>query len=170
MVIAMDARKDHQTDLTPLLGPPVRSGEEGLLRQVADEWGVEFPEDFLRIAGAYGDVAVSGYIFLCGARNIRSYGEGMGKLVMESDTVPCPVLPSPGGALIWGNTIEGDQLFLVDRGEGRWTVSAFRRGWADWYDTDLEFGPWFRGVLASEIETDWMPEWEDPPHPLELVE
>lgn len=157
-------------DLAALLGPPVRSGEEDLLRQVADEWRVKFPQDFERIAGAYGDVAISEYIFFCGARMIRSYAERMGRLMEESSVVPHLVLPSPGGALIWGNTIEGDQLFLVERDDGRWTISAFRRARADWYDTNLEFGQWFRAVLAGELETDWMPEWPPLPHLLELAE
>lgn len=157
-------------DVAAMLGPPVRVGEGARLRDVATEWGVEFPPDFVEISGDYGDVVISGYIFFCGARKIRSYAQRMGRRMEQSDTVPCRVLPSPGGALLWGNTIEGDQLFLVDRGQGRWTVSAFRRGWGDWLDTDLEFGEWFTGVLAGEVATDWMPEWEPLPHPLEIVE
>ncbi|MCH0560969.1 hypothetical protein I3F55_30520 [Streptomyces sp. MUM 16J] len=154
--------------LSSFLGPPVRSGEEELIEAVGKEWGVQFPRDFVDAAGAYGDVAICGYIFLCGARALRSYADGMGRLLEDSPTVPHRVLPSPGGALVWGNTIEGDQLFLVDRGGGRWTLSAFRRGWADWYDTDLEFGEWLPRMLAGEIETDWMPEWPAPPYELEL--
>lgn len=157
-------------DVTELLGPPVRAGDAMRLREIATDWGVQFPADFIEISGAYGDVMISDFIFLCGARELESYAQLMGRSMEESSTVPCPVLPSPGGALLWGNTIEGDQLFLVDRGQGRWTVSAFRRGWADWLDTDLEFGEWFTGVLAGEIATDWMPEWEPLPHPLELAE
>ncbi|WP_181802246.1 hypothetical protein [Streptomyces shenzhenensis] len=156
--------------LLSLLGPPVRSGEERLIETVAKEWGVEFPPDFISVAGAYGDALICEYLFFCGARNLRSYAAGMGRKLEASRTVPHLVLPSPGGALVWGNTVEGDQLFLVHRGDGRWTVSAFRRGWADWYDTDLEFGEWFPRMLAGEIETDWMPEWPAPPYELEPVE
>jgi hypothetical protein len=140
------------------------------LAEIAAEWGVQFPADFAEISAAYGDVVISDFIFFCGVRSIKSYAQQMGHLMEQSGTVPCSVLPAPGGALLWGNTIEGDQLFLIDRGQGRWTVSAFRRGWADWLDTDLEFGEWFTGVLAGLIETDWMPEWEPLPHVLELEE
>ena len=157
-------------DVAELLGPPVRFGEGSRLQEVAREWGVEFPVDFVEVAGAYGDVGISEFIFLCGARKIRSYANGMGRRMEQSDSVPCRVLPSPEGALLWGNTVEGDQLFLVNRGQGCWTVSAFRRNWGDWLETDLEFGEWFTGVLAGEIETDWMPEWPPLPHALELVE
>jgi hypothetical protein len=165
----MDDR-EMDADLVSLLGRPLRPSEGPLLAEIGREWGVAFPEDFVSIAGAYGDVVISGFIFFCGAREIRTYADLMGHLLEQSDAVPCRVLPSPGGALLWGNTIEGDQLFLVDRGGGRWTVSAFRRGWADWHDTDLEFGEWFPAVLAGEIETDWMPEWPPLPHSLEIVE
>ncbi|MGW0854713.1 hypothetical protein [Streptomyces sp. NPDC002690] len=43
-------------------------------------------------------------------------------------------------------------------------------GWADWYDTDMEFGEWFPRMLAGEIETDWMPEWPARPYAWELTE
>ncbi|MCX4856410.1 hypothetical protein OG426_39620 [Streptomyces canus] len=33
---------------------------------------------------------------------------------------------------------------------GRWTVSAFRRTWHDWLDTDLEFGEWQTAPHAVE--------------------
>ncbi|MFI0990249.1 hypothetical protein [Streptomyces exfoliatus] len=84
--------------------------------------------------------------------------------------MPCSVLPSPGGALLWGHTIEGDRLFLVPQAHGTWTVSAFRRGWGDWHDTGLGFGEWFRGALAGALATDWLPQWEPGPHPVERVD
>jgi hypothetical protein len=161
---------EQNADLVPLLGSPVRPGEGPLLAAIGKEWGVSFPRDFVEISGIYGDVVICEYLLFCGGRSIRAYADLMAAAMEESKTVPCRVLPSPGGALLWGNTIEGDQLFLIDRGEGRWTVSAFRRGWADWYDTDMEFGEWFPRMLAGEIETDWMPEWPAPPYDLELVE
>ncbi|MER6251874.1 hypothetical protein ABT224_10945 [Streptomyces sp. NPDC001584] len=70
--------------------------------------------------------------------------------------------------MVWGNTGEGDQLFLVPHEDGSWTVSAFRRGWADWHDTGLGFSEWFHQALAGEIATDWLPEWDAGIHPLEL--
>lgn len=157
-------------DVAQFLGAPLRSDGSQMVRGVADNWDVTFPEDFVGIAGAYGDAAICDFIFFCGPRELVSYATGMGRLMEKSSAVPCPVLPSPGGALLWGNTIEGDQLFLVDRGGGRWTVSAFRRNWGDWLETDLEFGEWFPRMLAGEIETDWMPEWPTPPYSLEQDE
>ncbi|MBB4944538.1 hypothetical protein F4556_000073 [Kitasatospora gansuensis] len=75
-----------------------------------------------------------------------------------------------GGALLWGNTIEGDQLFLVPHENGSWTVSAFRRGWADWYDSDLCFSDWFHLALTGGTATDWLAEWEPLPHPIEVAD
>jgi hypothetical protein len=154
-------------DFERLLGAPTRPTEEGEIREIAQAWSVTFPPDFVEIAGAYGDSTISDYVFFCGARTLRSYAAGMGRKLEQTSTVPHLVLPSPKGALVWGNTIEGDQLFLVPREDGTWTVSAFRRGWADWYDSDLGFSDWFYLALAGEIATDWLPEWEPLPHPLE---
>ncbi|WP_369387245.1 hypothetical protein AB5J72_06190 [Streptomyces sp. CG1] len=156
--------------LLPLLGGPVRHGEEEQLREAEAEWGVQFPLAFVEVAGAYGDTVICDYIFLCGARKIRSYAERMGRRMEKSSTVPCRVLPSAQGVLLWGNTVEGDQLFLIPRESGRWTVSAFRRNWHDWYDSDLSFEEWFPAMLSGAIETDWMPEWPSRPYPLELVD
>ncbi|MFD5884212.1 hypothetical protein [Streptomyces yangpuensis] len=156
------------SDFIPLLGAPVRQDEGHLIKEIASSWSVTLPEDFIAIAGAYGDAVVSDYIYFCGARTLRRYADGMGRQLEASRTVPHVVLPTPGGALVWGNTIEGDQLFLVPRGGGTWTVSAFRRGWADWHDTDLGFSDWFHLALTGGTATDWLPEWEPLPHPLEL--
>ncbi|MCX4612491.1 hypothetical protein FNV62_38440 [Streptomyces sp. RLB3-17] len=152
--------------LIPILGPPVRHGEADLVAQIGQEWGVRFPSDFIEVAGAYGHTMIGEFIFLAGASSIRSYAEQMGTHMDENTTVPCAVLPTPGGSLLWGNTIEGDQLFLQPQDDGRWTVSAFRRNHRDWLGTTHEFGEWFIGVLSGELETDWMPEW--PPLPLDI--
>lgn len=72
--------------------------------------------------------------------------------------------------MAWGNTIAGDQLFLVPREGGSWTVSAFRRGWADWHDTNLGFSDWLHLALSGGTATDWLPEWDQLPHPIDLGE
>ncbi|QNA77585.1 hypothetical protein C8250_042660 [Streptomyces sp. So13.3] len=158
------------SDFVPLLGAPVRQEEGHLIEKIARSWSVTLPEDFVEVAGAYGDAAISEFIFLCGARTLQSYSDGMGRKLEQSSSVPHLVLPSADGALVWGNTSEGDQLFLVPRGGSTWTVSAFRRGWGDWYDSDLGFSDWFHLALTGGIAADWLPEWEPLPHPLELVD
>ncbi|MEV4558403.1 hypothetical protein AB0K51_15630 [Kitasatospora sp. NPDC049285] len=150
-------------DFVEILGFPIRSDSEDVC-SVGAGWGIEFPSDFCEIAGAYGDATISEYIFFCGARRLEKYAMGMGRKLEQSRKVPELVLPSPGGALVWGNTLEGDQFFLVPRKGGKWTVSAFRRGWGDWYESDLEFSEWFYAALAGEIATDWLPEWGKMPH------
>ena len=161
----------NDPELLRLFGKPSRPDSMAALEQVAADWGVTFPRDFVEIAGTYGDVVICEYLLLLGGRSLRAYADRrIAAMMEESSTVPHRVLPSPGGALLWGNTIEGDQLFLVDRGAGRWTVSAYRRNWYDWHDTDLEFGEWLPRMLTGEIETDWMPEWPTPPYELELVD
>jgi hypothetical protein len=147
-------------DLIPLLGAPP-GADAGPVDALQRQWGVELPADFLAFAKAYGDLAIDEYLYVWGARYLESYAESMGRRMEGQSYVPAPVLPTEGGMLLWGNTVEGDQLFLVDRGEGRWTVSAFRRGQGDWYDSDLAFVPWLRGVLTEEVAAEWFPEWDD---------
>ncbi|WP_406164077.1 hypothetical protein OG806_49405 [Streptomyces sp. NBC_00882] len=139
------------SDFAPVLGLPVRQDEGHLIEEIASAWSVTLPADFVEIAGAYGDIVISDYIYFCGARTLREYADGMGRKLEASRAVPVPhtVLPTPGGALVWGNTIEGDQLFLVPRDGGSWTVSAFRRGWADWHDTELGFSDWLYLALPA---------------------
>jgi hypothetical protein len=156
-------------DFVPLLGRPVRDSDASALEQIGRSWGIALPADYLEIAGAYGDSVISDFIFFCGARTVETYAAQMGSLLEQSRTVPHLVLPSPGGALVWGNTIEGDQLFLVPHPNGGWTVSAFRRNWHDFYDSDLGFSDWFHLALTGEIGTDWLPEWAPLPHPVKLA-
>jgi hypothetical protein len=153
--------------LIPLLGQPRASSAEAL-EGLQRTWGVVFPEEYVAFAQGYGDATVSGFVSLCGPRTLESYAALMGPGLDAAPYVPGTVLPSPGGMLLWGNTVEGDQLFLVDRGEGRWTVSAFRRGWGDWYDSELTLVDWFRGVLTEEVAEDWFPEWEET-HTVEVM-
>jgi hypothetical protein len=154
--------------LVPLLGGPVRHGDAERVARIGGSWGVTFPRDFTEVAGAYGNTMIGGFIFLAGASSIRSYAQLMGEDMEDNPTVPCAVLPAPGGSLLWGNTIEGDQLFLRPGDDGRWTVAAFRRNHHDWLETPHEFGEWFVGVLSGELETAWMPEWPPPPLDIEM--
>ncbi|MEU3660971.1 hypothetical protein AB0E77_14645 [Streptomyces sp. NPDC032940] len=73
--------------------------------------------------------------------------------------IPRKVLPDVGGMLHWGHSIEGDQFFLEDRGGGKWTVSAFRRNWGDWYESDETLVNWLLGVFHGHTASEWMPEW-----------
>lgn len=57
-------------EFVPLLGPPIRSGSEGLVR-LAQRWGVEFPEDMVDILSAYGDSEVAGHLSLYGPATLE---------------------------------------------------------------------------------------------------
>lgn len=158
------------SDFKSILGSPFRSNEESQVREIGNSWGVELPADFCEISGAYGDAAFSEFILLCGMRGLAEYSALMGPMLEKSLTVPHLILPTAGGALLWGNTVEGDQLFLVPQSGGKWTVSAFRRQWGDWYASDMEFGDWFHAALTGLVATDWLPQWGDLPHSHELDE
>ncbi|MBR7831484.1 hypothetical protein KDK95_34665, partial [Actinospica sp. MGRD01-02] len=143
------------------------AGEGVLIEAIGRFWSVSLPADFGDVAGAYGDTSISGYLYLCGSRTLESYAARMGPLLEKSSTVPYAVLPTPGGALLWGNTLDGDQLFLVPHEDGTRTVSAFRRNWHDFIDTDMCFSDWVYLGLTGGAHTDWLPEWGPLPHPLE---
>lgn len=154
-------------EFVPVLGVAPRQSEGALIEAIGQSWSVSLPADFVDIAGAYGDTSISGYLYLCGSRKLESYAARMGPLLERSSKVPYAVLPTAGGALLWGNTLEGDQLFLVPHENDTWTVSAFRRNWGDFIDTDICFSDWLYLALTGETATDWLPEWEPLPHPLE---
>lgn len=157
--------------LEELLGSPAGSEADGAaIQAVARDWGVVFPPDYVAVAATYGDMLISGYLYFCGAVDLRAYGERWSRQLAGSPAVPQPVPPAPDGLLQWGHTIEGDLLSLGQGLGGDWTVSAFRRGWADWHETGLGFGEWSRGPLAGTLATDWLPEWELGPHPIERRE
>ncbi|MER7180953.1 hypothetical protein ABT404_15950 [Streptomyces hyaluromycini] len=120
-----------------------------------------FPEEYVDFGRTYGDATISDFLFVCGPRTLQTYAASMGPRMERSPFVPGEVLPAKGGMLLWGNTVEGDQLFLVDRGDGRWTVSAFRRNWADWYESDLTLLEWLRRALTGQIAADWLPAWPE---------
>ncbi|MFJ3975918.1 hypothetical protein [Streptomyces sp. NPDC090021] len=120
-----------------------------------------FPDEYKEISACYGDALIDGFLYVYGPLKIAEKSEWMSDYVArgESRKIKHPVLPSEGGMLHWGHTIEGDKLFLTPRGGGEWAVSAFRRNWGDWYETDLRVDEWLLGVFSGNIETDWLPEW-----------
>lgn len=89
------------------------------------------------------------------------YGDGHPQSMRErSREIPNPILPSEGGMLHWGHTPYSDQLFLVPRPEGRWTVSAWVRIHAEWINYDLTCVEWLRSALAEEVAAEWLPAWD----------
>ena len=154
-------------DFVSILGPALRSGDEITLAAVGERWGISLPSDYVDVVGSYGDVLISEYMYVCGARNLESYAAGLGRMMEASATVGRPVLPSRHGVLLWGHTVECDKRFLVPHSNGEWTVSAFRRNWHDWIDTGHCFSDWLYLALTGATGTDWLPEWDALPHPVE---
>lgn len=152
-------------DFLPLLGPVSGESRSGEIREIGLRWGVELPDDFVQTMGLYGDLLISGYLYLRGANTLNSdTAQRMREILEAGRTVQYKILPSAGGVLLWGHTIEGDQLLLVPRPGGSWSVSAFRRNRHDVYDSDLSFGDWLYGALRGEVADDWLPAWPPPPY------
>jgi hypothetical protein len=151
--------------LGPLLGPPpVRLSHS--FEEVEHGWGIRLPDSYKEIGAAYGDALISDFIFICGPKSLQKYETRMGRLLRDNPLIPGAILPDPNGMLLWGNTIEGDQLFLVDNGSSGWTVSAWLRQWMSWYESNLPLADWLYQALSGQLGVEWLPEWESP-HTLE---
>ncbi|MDL2082235.1 hypothetical protein QNN03_38120 [Streptomyces sp. GXMU-J15] len=149
----------HQ--LKQLLGVP-RDKQEGSLAPVEEFFGIELPAETKECLSLYGDLLISDFIAVYGPEFITEKNAWMREFLKDGHSViPKGVLPDAGGMLYWGHSVEGDGFFLEDRGGGRWTVSAFRRNWGDWYQSDDNLVDWLVGVFSGRIAADWMPEWPD---------
>jgi hypothetical protein len=122
----------------------------------------------VQILSACGDSVISDYLTVYGPRTLgfggEFYGPGLpdGEILYDGDSIP--ILPTPGGLLLWGSSAEGDMLCLKLREPGRWTVSASLRNWFEWRDYDLDFSDWLHLALTGKICQDWLPEWGPLPH------
>ncbi|MCX5374795.1 hypothetical protein [Streptomyces sp. NBC_00103] len=145
--------------LKEILGaPPV--GLEGDFLGVERELGVELPVEVKEVGSVYGDLLISDFIFIFGPKFMVEKGVWMSEYVRDGeDVIPRGVLPEVGGMLHWGHSIEGDKFFLERREGGKWTVSAFRRNWGDWYESDDGLIDWMVKVFEGKCAVDWMPEW-----------
>ncbi|WP_030462593.1 SMI1/KNR4 family protein [Kitasatospora sp. NRRL B-11411] len=152
------------TDLSPIavfLGEPTPLGEEDTYEDLEQKWGLQLPQDFKDLTLAYGDDSIAGYLTIFGPRTFSDgHPESMRKTLEASPSIPHPILPSKGGMLHWGHTPYSDQLFLLPRPDGRWTVSVWVRIHGEWIDYELTCVEWLRGALAEEVSTEWLPAWE----------
>ncbi|GEC04942.1 hypothetical protein SSP24_25970 [Streptomyces spinoverrucosus] len=147
-------------ELRRILGPSPWS-EGRSFAAVEREWDITVPSDVKDVGLLYGDCMVSDFLFIFGPASMVPKGDWMSSYVREGKSckIPRPVIPDADGMLHWGHSIDGDRLFLEDRGSGFWTVSAFRRDWGDWYESDLALADWLVEIFEGRLATDWMPEW-----------
>ncbi|MEU5524508.1 hypothetical protein ABZ759_28580 [Streptomyces sp. NPDC047860] len=146
--------------LRNLLGLPPGVIDARDFGSVETSLGVELPPEVKGVCSLYGDVLISDFLFVFGARFMTEKNLWLSELVRDGHPViPKAVLPDVNGMLHWGHSMEGDKFFLENRGDGNWTVSAFRRNWADWYESDETLIDWLVGVFTGRVAKDWMPEW-----------
>ncbi|WP_086704533.1 hypothetical protein ACMAVT_02140 [Streptomyces sp. FW42] len=121
--------------------------------------GVGLPPDVKGMCYLYGDTLISDFIFVLGPKFIAEQSLWVSELVREGHPVIAKaVLPDAGGMLHWGHSVDGDKFFLEHRGGSHWTVSAFRRDWADWYESDETLIDWLIGDFTGRVAQEWMPE------------
>ncbi|WP_367323413.1 hypothetical protein [Streptomyces sp. HUAS ZL42] len=161
MILKLEGEMSSVGQLKNVLGLPPR-GPVGTFEEVENSFGVSLPAEVKDVCSLYGDVMVSDFIFIFGPKFMAEKSAWMSDFVRDGHpAIPRAVLPDAGGMLHWGHTIEGDKFFLEDRGSGRWTVSAFRRNWGDWYESDDTLADWLVGVFKGNRAVDWMPEWPE---------
>lgn len=151
--------------LVNVLGSPPRPDGS---REFAQQLGVALPDDYVDFASSYGDALLDEFIFFAGSKTLMRLANGIGRDLEASDSIPGDVLPTKGGMLLWGHTIDGDQLFLKQQAEGQWTVSAWLRQRASWYETELGIIEWLKMAFDNEQSPDWLPVWPES-HEWELV-
>ncbi|MEU9335697.1 hypothetical protein AB0D49_21345 [Streptomyces sp. NPDC048290] len=151
---------DSLERLRTLLGvPPDANGRDGF-EEAGHRLGIEMPQAVVEVCMLYGDLLISDFMFIFGPRVMVKKGLWMSEFVRDGHPViPGLVLPDVGGMLHWGHSIEGDKFFLEDRGNGKWTVSVFRRNWGDWCEFDESIDGWLVGVFGGRTAVEWMPEW-----------
>src|SRR2546423_7697612 len=131
-----------------LMGPPLTVGAASPWDDAVAEVGFGFPADYRDFVDVYGAGAVNDELFIA-APTLRPNGFGfrtgfggfvdqttlgLGRGIAEmrenavaledEETYPFPILPEPGGLLIWGNTANGDVCFwdTHDAEPDRWPV------------------------------------------------
>ncbi|NEA81235.1 SMI1/KNR4 family protein [Actinospica acidiphila] len=138
--------------LREVLGVPPGVVDRGDFDAVEASLGVELPPEVKGVCSLYGDTLISEYM--------TEKSLWVSELVREGHSVISrAVLPDAGGMLHWGHSVDGDKFFLEHRGGSHWAVSAFRRDWADWYESDETLIDWLVGVFTGSVAQDWMPEW-----------
>jgi hypothetical protein len=151
--------------LRQLLGEPrnVDSPSElpEIWTEVESEFQVEAPADVKEFLEAYGSVRIWGYLFIFAPSALVDAQKHFGPSISRRSIIPEPLLPEAGGMLLWGSTVDADQLFLVQR-PGGWRVAAWLRQWAEWYESDLPLAEWMEAALSPELPVEWLPEWEYP--------
>jgi len=188
----------HETvgRITELLEPPQDGRPVTPWRDAAAEVGFEFPADYRALVDVYGGGSLNDELhlrvptlrrreFQPGFAGFVDFTtEGLGRSISQmrenalalddGKTYPFPILPEPGGLLIWGSTSNGDVCFW-DTSEvdpDRWTVVVFwlsARMWDRFDGGVAEFllaalrgdCPWAQRLIAPlEGQSDEPPEWE----------
>lgn len=150
-------------EFVPLLGPPIRSGSEGLLR-LAQRWDVEFPVDMVDVLSAYGDCEVDGHLNLYGPATLEKMStyrpDGLYPPTLD-DADPRPVFPRPAGLLEWATSCTGDAFCLRRHAGGLWTVSTYDNLVYEWTDYELGLSDWLHAALSTERPFDILPPIDD---------
>lgn len=188
----------HQTvsQITELLEPPQAGGSATPWQDAPAEVGFEFPADYRAFVDVYGGGSLNDELHVRVptlrpgdlqpgfAGFVDFTTKGLGRSISEmrenalaldnDEAYPFPILPEPGGLLIWGSTSNGDVCFwdtsAID--PERWTVVVFWLSAGIWDRFDGGMSDFLLAVLRGdypsakqliepmEDESYGRPEWE----------
>ncbi|WP_042419062.1 hypothetical protein [Streptacidiphilus anmyonensis] len=150
-------------DLRSILGDPLAldPDSDSIWSEIEADLSATVPDDARDFLNAYGGLMIEGFLAIHHPGALLDVHQDFGPQIIRNRRIPDPLLPSPGGMLIWGNTVDADQLFLVQR-SGGWRVAAWCRQWVEWYETELSLPAWISHALSPEQNVQWLPEWEFP--------
>lgn len=186
--------------LAELFGPPGRPVTPVPWRDSRAEVGIDFPADYRDFIDRFGggvvrhELAVhapkawptDGYARFEGFVRDTTQDGGIGDYLAgayedgDFKECPYPVYPEPGGLLIWGNTLNADQLFWLTEGEPHeWPVAVWYRQLGEWDRFDGGFADFMLALVTGAYpmveellppRNPEVPEWDtryDWDHPVE---
>jgi hypothetical protein len=146
--------------IVELLGPPQRRHDPGGWELVEQRVGAVLPDDYKQFMDAYGGGILCDWLNLGHPLSMQMnlmeiteiadwFVSWLSSLDGESDRIPYPIAPEPGGLFYWGNSSTGDECFLVPPSPGgRWHVGIWYRE-GEWHESTLGFAEWLRDELEG---------------------
>lgn len=164
------------SQIMELMEPPQAVGATTPWHNAATEVGFEFPADYRDFVDVYGGGGVNDELFIAAptlrrtdSRFRTGFGGfvdqttlGLGRSITEmrenavalddEETYPFPILPEPGGLLIWGNNANGDVCFWDTReaDPDRWPVVVFLLSSRHWDRFDGGMTEFLQAVLRGD--------------------
>lgn len=94
-------------DLRSILGDPrsLGSDADSTWSDIEAELSTAVPRDARDFLNAYGGLVIEGFLAIHHPGAILDVHQELGAPITRNEWIPDPLLPAPGGMLLWGNTV-----------------------------------------------------------------